>query len=367
MKEIKVNLTYNPYIVYIGGQFTKSALHLTAQKGQKALIITDENVNKLYTAKLESAIDEAGYFAVTKVIPAGEKYKNMDTVKIMYEECLAHNMDRGSIIIALGGGVVGDMAGFTASIYLRGIPFIQIPTTLLAQVDAGIGGKTGIDLPQGKNLIGTFYQPKFVWIDPNVLTTLDDKEYINGLAEVIKYGIIKDEKLFDYLKENVKDVLEKNTNALEYILSACVKIKADVVAKDEKEQGLRRILNFGHTLGHALEAQEGYTARHGECVAVGMSFAAFVSHKTGICDGEILDKIDEILVDYGFKDVIIKYKELLGSGGKKADDVIKIMKNDKKMDQGKVNYVLPVKIGGVVVKELILDDLEKILHDWGKL
>ena len=248
-------------------------------KAARYVIVTDSNVNRLYGQTMLDALTEAGLKASIMEIPAGESSKNISTVMDIAGRLLACGADRGTLLIALGGGVVGDLTGFIASVYMRSVPYIQIPTTLVGQVDSAIGGKTAVDLPQGKNLLGTFYQPRAVFADLNFLDTLPEKEFNNGLAEIIKYGIIEDEKMFKLLEENMDAVKSRDSAHLLKIIETCCRIKKSIVEIDEREQGLRRILNFGHTLGHALEAVSDYALSHGEGVALGMIAAAKLSVK----------------------------------------------------------------------------------------
>ena len=263
MRTLKVNLdkkTLSSYEIHIGkGIFDRMILLIAKNnKASRYVILTDSNVNRLYGQMLLAAMTEAGLNASIIEIPAGEASKNMSVVMEAAGKLLALGADRGTLLIALGGGVVGDLTGFIASVYMRSLPYVQIPTTLIGQVDSAIGGKTAVDLPEGKNLLGTFYQPRAVFADLNFLETLPPKEFNNGLAEIIKYGIIEDDKLFKLLEENIEAVQNREPVHLAKIIETCCRIKKSIVEIDEREQGLRRILNFGHTLGHAFEALSGY-------------------------------------------------------------------------------------------------------------
>lgn len=266
--------------------------------GEKVFIITDENVNKYYGSKVEESLQSVGFNTRKLVLKAGEETKSFNTLPTIYNELLDFKLTRKELIITLGGGVIGDLGGFAASSFLRGVPFIQVPTSLLAQVDSSVGGKVAVDLEKGKNLVGSFYQPKAVFIDPEVLNTLPEKFYKDGMGEVIKYGCIKDKELFDKLAllKNRDEVM----NHIEDIVYTCCNIKRVVVEKDEKDLGERMLLNFGHTLGHAIETFYNYKGySHGEAVAVGMYNITLKSEELGITEKGTAEKIKDILVNYG--------------------------------------------------------------------
>ncbi|NPA39658.1 MAG: 3-dehydroquinate synthase, partial [Thermodesulfobacteria bacterium] len=339
MKVLKVK-TGEPYEIIIEkGLFSNIPLDLKENLSfGKVAIITDSNVERLYAHKLLSLLEKEGIRAKVFSFPAGEASKNIDTVITLARRMIQERFDRKDLILALGGGVVGDIAGFLASIYLRGIPFVQIPTTLLAQVDSSVGGKTGVDLPEGKNLIGTFYQPKRVYIDPDVLKTLPLAEVKNGLAEVVKYGCILKKRLFDFLKklgEKVYDLGEE----LEYIIYESCRAKAWVVSKDEREGGLRRILNFGHTVGHAIETYLDYSVPHGMAVAVGMVAEAMLSEKLGVVEKSVVKPLVSLLKKLG-----LPYK-LSDLGNIDPEALPELMTKDKKVWKGKLTIVLLKKIG----------------------
>ena len=266
--------------------------------GEKVFIITDENVNNYYGAKVEKSLQNVGFNTRKLVLKAGEETKSFNTLPTIYNELLDFKLTRKELIITLGGGVIGDLGGFSASSFLRGVPFIQIPTSLLAQVDSSVGGKVAVDLEKGKNLVGSFYQPKAVFIDPEVLNTLPEKFYKDGMGEVIKYGCIKDRELFNKLAllKNRDELMEH----IEDIVYTCCNIKRLVVEKDEKDLGERMLLNFGHTLGHAIETFYNYKGySHGEAVAVGMYNITLESEELGITEKGTAQKINDILVNYG--------------------------------------------------------------------
>lgn len=279
--DVPVNLGERSYGIHIGAGVLDRLGGLCAEvdlKG-KCLVVTDENVGGLYAQAVLQSLETAGFSATLATLPPGEATKCGDRVFSLYSACIAAGLDRRSFIVALGGGVVGDLAGYVAATYLRGIPFVQVPTSLLAMVDSSVGGKTGINLPEGKNLVGAFHQPQLVLADLQTLETLSKREYRAGLAEVVKYGIIHDAPFFQTLEENITDLLNpKNTGLLAKVVGRCCEIKAEVVAKDEREGGLRAILNFGHTVGHAVEKVAGYgEVVHGEGVSIGSVFAARAS------------------------------------------------------------------------------------------
>jgi 3-dehydroquinate synthase len=282
MRTLKVNLdkkTLSSYEIRIGKGILDRVMLLIAKnhKAARYAIVTDSNVSQLYGRTMIDGMEKAGLKAFVIEIPAGESSKNIKVVMDVAGRLLAEGADRETMLIALGGGVVGDLTGFIASVYMRSVPYIQVPTTLIGQLDSAIGGKTAVDHPQGKNLLGTFYQPRAVFADVNFLDTLPDREFNNGLAEMIKYGIIEDESLFKRLEEDMDAVKSRDPVMLLKMIETCCRIKKSIVEIDEREQGLRRILNFGHTLGHALEAASGYKLSHGEGVALGMIAAARLS------------------------------------------------------------------------------------------
>ena len=297
-------------------------------KGKKAIIVTDSNVAELYLGKAVQSLTESGFSVASCTVPAGEASKSQEMLFLLYAQFHAAGITRTDLIVALGGGVVGDLAGFAAATYLRGCPLIQVPTTLLAQVDSSIGGKTGIDLPFGKNLAGVFYQPKAVVIDPSVLSTLSRARMAEGMAEVIKYGCIRDEMLFESI--------EKGTFDLEWILERCIRIKTTVVQNDEFDTGERMLLNFGHTMGHAVEKVTGFSKlTHGEAVAIGMVYASVIGENAGITPAGTTDRIRAVLSRWN----------LPLSTDLDFEDLYTAMLSDKKKLSGKLYYVLLKKIG----------------------
>jgi len=315
----------------------------------KVAIITDSQVGQIYGNLLLKLFQEAGLKANLFSFQAGEQSKNIETVVKLARELIRARFDRKDIILALGGGVVGDVAGFLASIYLRGIPFVQVPTSLLAQVDASIGGKTGVDLPEGKNLLGTFYQPARVYIDPDVLKTLPETHLRDGLAEVIKYACTLKPKFFNFLEKNSKSVLSLEERALIRIIYDSCQAKAKVVSKDEKESGLRRVLNFGHTLGHALEAFADYTVPHGFCVAVGMVYACKLSEIIGLAPKGLSQRVEKLLKVYQLPTRVSELGLSLKEGD--VEKIFSYFGRDKKVWKGKLTMVLLKNIGDFVFYE----------------
>jgi 3-dehydroquinate synthase len=296
------------------------------------------------------SLSASGFSCTEVILPDGEAFKTMASAERIFEELLRAGLDRKSALIALGGGVIGDLAGFAASVYMRGIDFVQIPTTLLAQVDSSVGGKTGVNHPLGKNMIGTFWQPRLVWIDIDTLGTLPRREFIAGVAEIIKYGIIWDHELFAYLEKNAQHVLSLQSDALRHIISRSCEIKADVVARDEREGGLRAILNFGHTIGHALETATGYTAFvHGEAVAIGMSVEAEIAQLLGLLSSDEVAGIRSLIRAYGLPTAV--------PGSIDLDLFFSSMKLDKKAVSGELRFILPERIGSVCMRDGVPESL----------
>jgi 3-dehydroquinate synthase len=310
--------------------------------GDRCAIITDTNVGRKFAKPVYESLVKAGFEPVLVTVPAGEKSKRISVVEKCHDQLAAHRLERKSFIVALGGGVVGDLAGFVAATYLRGIPFVQIPTTLLAQVDSSVGGKTGVNLRAGKNLVGAFYQPRLVLCDLDTLKTLPEREFISGLAEVIKYGIIFDAKLFAQLEHALPKILKRDPKTLSEIIARCCEIKAKVVSQDETESGLRAILNFGHTIGHAIENSSGYGRfLHGEAISIGQVAAAKLSQK--ILN---LPKLDVERIENLFKRAGLPTQTELSSAQLKK--LFAAMKLDKKVSGGEIKFVLAKKIGKVI-------------------
>ena len=350
MEKIRVDLAERSYNIFIGN----NTLEEIGDKlklfdlSPKIALISNPTVYSLYGERVSDSIKNAGFDLLTVTIPDGEQYKNLDTLKNIYDELLKFKLDRKSALIALGGGVVGDIAGFAASTYMRGIAYIQLPTTLLAQVDSSVGGKTGIDHELGKNMIGAFWQPGLVWIDVETLKTLPMRELLAGLAEVIKYGVIYDRELFDFLEINRDNLLDLDNSALTHIIKRSCEIKADVVSKDERESGLRAILNYGHTIGHAIETVTKYKRfLHGEAVAIGMNLEARLSIMLDLLDEEQASRIKALIDSYNLPSEM--------PSDVNVSSVSLSMKLDKKTVAGELKFILPEKIGHVRIQKGISD------------
>ncbi len=336
---IRVNLEENSYDINITEKINFLNDIVMFDKYNKVAIITDENVFELYESKM---IIEKAHRIIK--IKAGETSKKLDTIGDIIDQLSEFNLGRKDLIVAFGGGVVGDIAGFVGSIYQRGVDFIQVPTSLLAMVDSSVGGKNGVDTSFGKNLIGTFYQPKAVLIYTEFLQTLDDKELNTGFAEIIKHGLIKDSEMFEYLLSTDRD--EILSNMVEIVHNNC-KIKASVVEEDEKESGTRMILNFGHTIGHAIEKQTNFEKfTHGEAVAIGMAELTKVAVSKGLVHGSIYEKIKTILIKF---DLPFEYKI--------TDEIIENIKSDKKMSNSQVNFIIVKEVGQAFIHKADLSFL----------
>ena len=362
MRTLKVNLdkkSLSSYEIRIGKGILDRVMLLIAKnhKAARYAIVTDSNVNRLYGRTMIDGMEKAGLNAFVIEIPAGESSKNITVVMDVAGRLLAEGADRETMLIALGGGVVGDLTGFIASVYMRSVPYIQVPTTLIGQLDSAIGGKTAVDLPQGKNLLGTFYQPRAVFADVNFLDSLPDREFNNGLAEMIKYGIIEDESLFRRLEEDMDAVKSRDSVLLLKMIETCCRIKKSIVEIDEREQGLRRILNFGHTLGHALESASDYKLSHGEGVALGMIAAARLSTRMNYLPDDQSDRVKSVIAKAGLPTTI--------EAAFTTDEVIKRFRTDKKKKDDVIHFVLIKKIGmpfvnGSMNEQLIGDVLEEM-------
>jgi len=353
MEVITVDLGKRSYPVYIGGELRN--IGETARQfpvGEKLLIISNERVFSLYGEEVVGSLEEAGFNVYLAKVPEGERYKSLSRASKLYNQCLEFKLDRSSAILALGGGVISDLAGFVASTFLRGINFIAVPTTLLAQVDASVGGKVGVNLHQGKNLIGSFYQPKFVYVDLSVLKTLPPREIRTGLAEVVKYGMIKDEKLFSYLEKNVEEIKSLSRKVFHFIVSQSVKIKATIVEEDEREEeGKREILNFGHTVGHAVEVATKYRRyRHGEAVSIGMVAAANIAVKMNFFPVNSFIRLRSFLRRLNLPTML---------KGINMEELWNALCLDKKVRAGKLHFILPRNIGNVFLTEKVPSSLIK--------
>jgi len=311
---------------------------------RRVLVVTDSNVAALQGDRFQAALRDKGIDAGCAVVPAGESSKSMEQVSMLLEEACEMGLDRTSLVIALGGGMIGDLAGFLSAIYLRGVGLIQVPTTLLSMVDSSVGGKTGVNLPHGKNLAGCFYQPLEVVADLTTLATLPGREFVSGLAEVVKYGVIWDAVLFDRLEDTMDAILARDEALLEEVVARCCEIKAEVVAMDERETGVRAILNFGHTFGHALEQAGGYGQMlHGEAVAVGMAYACELSVRERGFDRKDADRIIALLDRAGLP---VRIDRVMADTA--WEPLRSVMGSDKKSKDGELRFVLAEKMGSVV-------------------
>ena len=322
------------------------------QLGQKLLLVSNPMIFRRYGEQAVTALTEAGFDVATCLLPAGERYKTPATLQKIYDAALTHRLERSSTILALGGGIVGDMSGFAAATWLRGIAFVQVPTSLLAMVDAAIGGKTGINHPRGKNLIGAFHQPRLVLIDPEVLKTLPPREFRAGMAEVIKYGVIWDAELFEQLEESPRLDQQRYLSAelLQVILTRSCQTKAHVVSQDEKEAGLRAILNYGHTIGHAVESLTGYRlVNHGEAVAIGLVAAGQLAIALGLWPQEAADRQQRVIQAAGLPTQLPA--QLANPDA--VEQILAALQSDKKVLSGKVRFVLPTQIGSVIVTDQV--------------
>jgi len=352
MEKIRVELEERSYYIYIGNGILDGIGEKAGGFGftHHIALISNPTVFALYGARVMKSLESAGFTVSEVIIPDGEQYKDFMWVNYIMGELLKLRLDRKSAIVALGGGVVGDIACFAASIYMRGIACIQVPTTLLSQVDSSVGGKTGVNHFLGKNMIGTFYQPSLVWIDIDTLHTLDEREFRAGMAEVIKYGVIRDAEFFEYLKTHKKAIDSCQPEQLLHVVKRSCEIKADVVSEDERESGIRAILNYGHTIGHAIESITGYTRfLHGEAVAMGMCHAAELARLSGLLDEGTVQDVSNMIKAYHLP---VSSPEDL-----RPDMIIESMQIDKKAVAGSLRFVLPDKIGSVRIVNGLSDDL----------
>ena len=357
MRIVKVPLAERSYQIRIGTGLLARLGSECARLGlgRRCAIVTDTQVGPLYAESARQALAEADFDPELLSVRAGERSKSLKTVQACYDELAGHRLERKSFLVALGGGVVGDLAGFVAATYLRGIAFVQVPTTLLAQVDSSVGGKTGVNLEAGKNMVGAFYQPRLVLCDLDTLSTLPEREFRAGLSEVIKYGIIYDSALFDRLERDLSKLLERDPRTLAAVVARCCEIKAEVVRQDETESGMRAILNFGHTVGHGLEAISRYGKYlHGEAIAIGQVAAARLSAQTlGLTESSVA-RIESLLSRAGLPTAV-----KLSAPQRKQ--LLETMQLDKKVSGGEIKFVLAGTIGQAVfgqkVAPAILDEV----------
>jgi 3-dehydroquinate synthase len=347
MKKIKVDISGNSYEIRVGADILSRAGLWLKEKGLsgKAVIVTDTTVKGLYASSLEQGLTHAGFRATVLEVPAGEEQKSLETAGKLYHSLAEAYAERTTTILALGGGMVGDLAGFVAATYMRGVPLVQVPTTLLAQVDSSIGGKTGVDFGSLKNIIGAFYQPVLVVADMDTLKTLPEVELANGFVEAIKNAAVRNKDLFNYLEANMEKARELRPDVMENIVQEAARTKAEVVAKDEKETGLRAILNYGHTVGHAVEAISGFRVKHGQAVAIGMMAAAKISRRMGLLQENELVRLDEVIRRAGLS---TKMPDLTRE---EKEKLLQVIKHDKKVRDGRLRFVLLKSIGNAFVSD----------------
>ena len=351
--KILVPIEKSSYVVEIESGILKKIgnklIELGIKNTRKILIVTNEEIAKLFGQNVLKNLAQNDFVSEIFIIQAGEKYKSLNTLSEIYDAAFEFGLERGSLIIALGGGIVGDITGLAAATWLRGIEYIQIPTTLLSMVDSSVGGKTAVNHSKGKNLIGAFYQPKAVYIDTDALKTLPIREFKAGMAEVIKYGLIKDKELFDFLEvnKNINQINNLENDSLVRIISKSVKTKSQIVSMDEQENGIRAILNYGHSFGHVIENLCGYGKfLHGEAISIGMRIAGDIAAEKGLWSDKEAFRQNNLLKNYGLPTDIPKIKK---------SEILKILMGDKKVKDGKMRFILPTRIGNVE----IYDDIKE--------
>ncbi len=343
MKSIKIDLDLplNPYSIHLYNSWQGLIEVIKPFVGKNVMLVSDENVKQFFVHDVAKILTSIGCKISLAIIPSGEKSKSLWMAEKLYTQALNDNLDRSSSIIALGGGIVGDLAGFVASTYMRGINFIQIPTTLLAQVDSSVGGKVAVNHSLAKNIIGSFYQPKCVYINVNTLSTLPPREFSTGMAEVIKYGFIWDDQFIRWIEENIESIMKKQMDTLIHTIERCCQIKAEIVSQDEREKGLRAILNFGHTVGHGLESITSYNYyTHGEAVGLGMIYESLIAHNMGLVDESLVHLLIRLLEKAGLPTRIQEIN---------VEDLIIAMGRDKKNKSGSIAFLLPVDFGKVEI------------------
>lgn len=352
MKKVTLAAGSGSYDILIGPGLLPQTGILLKEKGLsgKAVIVTDTRINGLHGGTLKRSLENDGFEVLVIEVPPGEDQKSLETAGRLYTELTGFYAERTTPVLALGGGVIGDLAGFVAATYMRGVPLVQIPTTLLSQGDSSIGGKVAVDHGQLKNKIGAFYHPRVTIADISVLKTLSSRELTNGLSEIIKHGVILDEDFFGYLEENINKINSLDEEVLEEVVSHSAEIKAGVVEKDELDMGLRNILNYGHTVGHAIESVSGLTIWHGEAVAIGMIIEARISYRLGVMSKNDVARLNEVITRAGLP---TEPPEL------DADEVVQAIRHDKKIIQGKIKFALPRKIGEAFITDEVSTSLVK--------
>jgi 3-dehydroquinate synthase len=350
MKKVYVELGGNSYEVRVGDSLLERVGLWLIEKeySGRAVVVTDTTVKGLYADILIRGLHTADFKVTLLEVPAGEKYKTLETAAVLYDKLMVAYATRTTPLLALGGGVIGDLAGFVAATYMRGLPLIQVPTTLLAMVDSSIGGKTAVDRGKLKNIVGTFYQPQMVVADTGTLSTLPGNELANGLAEVIKSAAIRNAGLFKFLEINIDKARERHPEAIEDMVFQTARIKAEIVEKDEREEGLRGILNFGHTVGHAVETASGFNIKHGQAVAIGMMAAAKISRRMNLLDESEVDRLEMVIRQTGLP---VAMPEL------DAEKVMQAMQHDKKVRNGQIRFVLLKSIGDAFISDEVKPSL----------
>ncbi len=360
MRKVEVRLASDSYSINIGSALLMSSGRQLKEMGfsDKLVIVTNPIVRQLYGEALKENLSGEGFRAIILSVPDGEEQKSLGVAGRLYAELASFYVERTTPILALGGGVIGDLAGFVAATYLRGVPLIHIPTTLLAQVDSSIGGKVAVNLGQVKNKIGAFYQPRLVISDINTLKTLPAKEFLNGLAEIIKYAMACDRQLFTLIEDNLDRVKWLDDGLLEEVVFRCARIKAGIVEKDERDLGIRAILNYGHTIGHAIESASDFAVKHGEAIAVGMLIEAKISQELDILEKSDLIRLKDIISGAGLPTKV---------PGLKPEEILPVIKHDKKILRGRTRFVLPRAIGDSFITDEVSPSLaEQVLAGWNE-
>ena len=344
-RQIDVALGDRSYPIYVGRAMTASFAQTCAGHGipDRIVIVTDTNIAPYYLQAFRKNLREFKFNVTSIVIPPGERQKSLRQANAIFTEMLKSGVGRRSAVVALGGGVIGDLSGFVAATYQRGLSLVQVPTTLLAQVDSSIGGKVAVNHPLGKNMIGAFHQPKFVWTDTDCLRTLPKREIICGIGEIVKYGLIFDAGFFAYLESNLERLLDLDPETVLHVQTRCSELKAEITSKDERETGIRTVLNLGHTVGHALEAAGHFRLlKHGEAVLLGMMAESYIAREMGLIHDDAHDRIVQLI-----RRIPVKFRR----GDVRSSDVLRLMSHDKKSIAGKKRFVLPIRIGEVQVVE----------------
>lgn len=337
------------YHIYLEESFAKlpEYLGMLGIRNKRLCIVSDSIVDARYGDEVAELLNDRCSKVVRFVFPAGEEHKTLDTVKLLYRKLIENGFDRNDMLVALGGGVVGDLTGYAAATYLRGIEFIQVPTTLLSQVDSSIGGKTGVDFDGYKNMVGVFCQPKLVYMNITALNTLNDEQFFCGMGEILKHGLIKDADYYEWVIEHMSEISERKSDVLKKMISASCEIKREVVEKDPTEKGDRALLNFGHTIGHAIEKLMDFKMLHGQCVALGYVAAAYISYKRELLSAEEFFEIRDMNVGFNLP---------ISFDGIDTNKILEVTKSDKKMEAGKIKFILLKGIGHAFIDKTVTDE-----------